>query len=50
MRGKFVLAPNGDKLVPSCLLVRCTGVVTFQVSVQRGLTVLHSLLSTHRFL
>ena len=33
MRGKFVLAPNGDQLVPSCLS-------HFWESVQRGLTVL----------
>ena len=29
MRGKFVLAPNGDQLVPSCLSV-VQGVSAFQ--------------------
>ena len=29
MRGKFVLAPNGDQLVPSCLSI-VQGLSTFQ--------------------
>ena len=29
MRGKFVLVPNGDQLVPSCLFV-VQGLSTFQ--------------------
>ena len=42
MRGKFVLAPNGDQLVPSCLSVvqgLYRGCRHFRESVQRGLTV-----------
>ena len=38
MRGKFVLDPNGDQLVPSCLSV-VQGLSAFRESIQRGLTV-----------
>ena len=36
MRGKFVLAPNGDQLVPSNCLSGCTGVVRISGSPFRG--------------